>query len=146
MGLIFLAILMLTVTTSFMLSTNNFKAVGNMQSRVEAAAAIDTAVEKIISTETIFLHPEATTLAADAYGNVVTINAPVCTRSVVLETEDSADAVSNIYLEGTINLAATEFVETYWDIHTTASNESTGAKIETHQGIRIVLFAYPDPC
>lgn len=146
MGMIFLAILMLAVTASFTLSTNNLKAVGNMQSRAEAAAAIDRAVETLISSTAIFSRPVATTLAVDAYGNVVIIEKPECIRSVALTTETSADSVSNIYQEGIVNLAATDFVETYWDIHATATNGSTGARVETHQGIKIILPADPNPC
>lgn len=145
MGLIFLAILMLTVATSFMLSTNNFKAVSNMQSRVEAAAAISIAVEHLISTSAIFITPVVTTLAADAYGNVVTIDRPVCTRSVAIEKKDSGDPGLNLFQEGVDN-EASAFVETYWDISATATNGSTGARVETHQGIKIILPADPNPC
>lgn len=146
MGLILLALLMLSVSVSFQLSTNNLKSVGNMQFRSEAAAAADAAVEKLISTDAIFLAPVLTTVPADSHGVTVSIAAPVCIKSVAVDANISADATPNIYQEGVTPTAASGYVETNWDIAATASSGATGAKVENHQGIKIILPADPNPC
>jgi hypothetical protein len=57
---------------------------------------------------------------------------------------NSADANPNIYLEG-VTLSS-GYVETHWDIAATASGAAMGAKVETHQGIKIILPSDPNPC
>jgi Tfp pilus assembly protein PilX len=150
MGLILLAVLMLTVTVSFMMSNNNLKSISNMQFRAEAAAAADAAVEKLISTDAIFRKPVATTIPADAdadaYGMAVSIDAPKCMRSVEIEAGSSADATPTFYQEGNLNLTAQGYMETYWDIHTKVTNVETGSLVEVYQGIMIVLPSEPPPC
>lgn len=146
MGLIVLAILMLSVSVAFLMSNNNLRAVGNMQSRAEAVAAADAAVEKLISSDAIFLSPAVTTLPADDHGVAVTIAAPVCVKFMALDAGNSADATPNIYQEDVTLTVASGYLETDWDISTTASNGATSAKVETHQGIKIILPADPNPC
>lgn len=146
MGLILLAILMLSVSGAFLMSNNNLKSVGNMQSRAEAAAAADAAVEKLISSDAIFLSPAVTTVPADDHGVAVTIAAPECVKSVALDASNSADATPNIYQQDVTLTAASGYLETDWDISTTASNGATSARVETHQGIKIILPADPNPC
>ena len=48
-GLIMLVLITLMVTTAFMLSNTNLKAVGNMQFRDEAIAAANVATEDVLS-------------------------------------------------------------------------------------------------
>lgn len=146
MGLILLAILMLTVSVSFMMSNNNLKSVGNMQSRAEATAAADAAVEALISNDAIFRRPVETTSQADARGMVVIISKPECQRSVRINSGFSEDGTPTFYQEGTLNMTAQKYVETYWDIHSKVSNGATSALVETYQGIKIVLPAEPNPC
>lgn len=146
MGIIFLTLLMLSVTVAFRMSNNNLKAVGNMQSQAEAEASAEAAIEKLISTDAPFLAPVKTDVAADSYGVAVTIAKPECVRSVVVDVSTSADATPNIYLQDVNPLSGSGYVETHWDIAATASGGATGAKVETHQGIKIVLPADPNPC
>lgn len=146
MGIIFLILLMLSVTVAFRMSHNNLKAVGNMQSQAEAEAAAGAAVEKLISTDAIFLAPVATTVPADAYGVAVSIAVPECTRSIPVDASTSADTTPNIYLQGITPASASGYAETHWDIAATASGAATGAKVEMHQGIKIILPADPSPC
>lgn len=146
MGLILLAILMLSVSAAFLMSNNNLKSVGNMQSRAEAAAAADAAVEKLISSDAIFLLPAVTTLPADDHGVAVSIAKPVCIKSVAVDANISADTTPNIFQQGVTPTAASGYMETDWDISATASNGATSARVETHQGIKIILPADPNPC
>jgi hypothetical protein len=146
MGIIFLVLIMLSVTVAFRMSNNNLKAVGNMQSQSEAEAAAEAAVEKLISTDAIFLAPAASTVAADAYGVSVSLPKPECLRSVAVNVNTSADANPNIYLQNVTPSAASGYVETHWDIAAVASAGATGAKAEIHQGVKLILPADPDPC
>lgn len=145
-GLILLTLLMLSVSIAFLMSNNNLKSVGNMQSRAEAAAAAEAAVENLISTDTIFLAPAATSVPADAHGVAVSIAAPACVKSVPVDAQSSADATPTLYQQGVAPTVASGYVLTDWDIAATATNAATGASVETHQGVRIMLPAEPNPC
>ena len=146
MGLMFLTILMLVVTLAFRMSSTNLKAVGNMQSQSEAEAAADRAIERLISSDTIFITPQPTAVPADDYGVTVTIATPECIRAVPIDAQTSADSTPNIYQQGVVNAANSGFLETHWDIAATAEGGTTGAKVEVHQGVRLVLPADPNPC
>lgn len=146
MGLILLAVLMLSATVAFLMSNSNLKSVGNMQSRSEAAASADAAVEKLISTDAIFLAPAVTAVPADVQGVTVSIAAPVCFKAAVVEVNSSADTTPNIYQQGVTPTTGSGYVSTDWDIAATASNGATGAKVETHQGVRLIMPADPNPC
>jgi Tfp pilus assembly protein PilX len=145
MAIIFLTLLMLSVTIAFRMSNSNLKAVGNMQSQAEAAASAEAAVEKLISSDAIFLAPAATNVPEDSYGVTVSIAKPECLRAVAVEAGTSADATPNIYLNGVAALTAA-YMETQWDIAATATGAATGAKVETHQGVKIILPSDPNPC
>lgn len=146
MGIIFMTILMLVVTIAFRVSSTNLQAVGNMQSQAESEAAAQAAIERLISTDAIFLAPAATTRPADAYGVAVSLAAPVCTRSVPVQANTSPDSTPNIYQQGVINAANSGFVETQWDIQAVATGGPNGARAQIHQGIRVVLPSDPNPC
>jgi hypothetical protein len=134
------------LTVAFRMSNTNLKAVGNMQSQGEAGAAAEAAIEQLISTDAVFRVPVASTVAADAHGVTVSIDKPVCVRAVVVDAMTSADATPNIYLQGVTPASASGYMETHWDIAATASGAATGAKVEMHQGIKIILPADPNPC
>jgi Tfp pilus assembly protein PilX len=144
MGIIFLTLLMLSVTVAFRMSSSNLKAVGNLQSQAEAEASAEAAIEKLISTDAVFLAPAGSTVPEDSYGVSVSIAAPVCIRAVPVGVDSSGDPNPNIHLEGVTLLQG--YLETHWDIAATATTGATGAKVETHQGIKIVLPDDPNPC
>ena len=146
MGIIFLTLLMLTVTVAFRMSNTNLKAVGNMQSQAEAEAAAERAIERLISSDAIFLAPAATNVAADAYGVAVSIAAPECIRAVPVNANTSPDSTPNIYQQGVVNAANSGYLETHWDIAATATGGLTGARVQMHQGVRLVMPADPNPC
>jgi Tfp pilus assembly protein PilX len=145
MGIIFLTLIMLSVTVAFRLSQNNLKAVGNMQSQAEAEASAEAAVEKLISTDSIFLAPAATNVPVDAYGVTVAIPAPACIRTVAINANTSGDATPNIYIEG-VPIGGSGYLETHWDIAASATGGATGANVETHQGVKVILPSDPNPC
>ena len=145
MGVIFLTLIMLSVAVAFRMSNNNLKAIGNMQAEAEAKAAAERAIEKLISSDAIFKTPAATTVAPDAYGVSVALAAPTCIRSVIVDSQTSADPNGNIFLRG-VATTASGYVETYWDIAATATSAATGANVEVHQGVRLIMPSTPNPC
>lgn len=146
MGIIFMTLLMLTVTIAFRMSNTNLKAVGNMQSQAEADAAAERAIERAISSDTIFVAPAATNFPADEYGVAVAIAPPTCIRAVPVNANTSPDSTPNIYQQGVTPASSSGYVETHWDIAATASGGTTGATVEMHQGVRLVMPADPNPC
>lgn len=145
-GLILLVLITLIVTSAFNLSTGNLKAVGNMQTRDEAVAAANVAIERVISTDAIFFAPAAKTESVGPYS--VSVAAPVCISSVSIKDYTSADTNPNVLIEGGPGGggSATGFVVTYWDITATVNDTTTGARAEVHQGVKITLPASPTPC
>lgn len=147
-SLILLVVITLMVTSAFTLSSGNMKAVGNMQVREEAIAASNLAIERLISSDTIFFSPQATTATVAPYS--VAIATPVCTGSVEIKTNTSADPNPNVMLDGGPSggggVISTGYKITYWDIAATVSDTATGARSEVHQGVKITLPATPEPC
>lgn len=145
-GLIMLVLITLMVTSAFTLSTGNLKSVGNMQVREEAISAANVAIERLISSDAIFLAPAGSTVSVAPY--TVTIAAPVCVASVAIKSGTSADTNPNVLIEGgpAASGSATGYKVTYWDITATVDDATTGAKAEVHQGVKITLPASPEPC
>ena len=146
MGIVFLTLLMLSVTIAFRMSNNNLKAVGNMQSQAEAEASAERAIERVISTDSIFLAPAATNVAKDEYDVTVAVAAPECIRSVAIEANTSPDANPNIYIQNLPPGSNSGYVETHWNIPATATGVSAGSRVVVNQGVRIVMQSDPNPC
>jgi len=144
-GLILLVLITLVVTSAFMLSSTNLKAVGNMQYRDEAIAAANAAIEQVISSDVIFLNPVAQAVVVGDY--TVQVAAPVCLYAVAVNTATSNDPNPNILIEGAGGGGGGgAFQDTYWDIAATVDDGLTGAAVVAHQGIKITLPAAPNPC
>lgn len=145
-ALILLVLITLMVTSAFTLSTGNLKSVGNMQVRDEAISAANVAVERAISSDTIFFNPALTTVSVPPYS--VTIAAPVCLGSATIPDYTSPEFNANLLIEGPAGPVTTPsgYKITYWDITATVDDPTTGAKAEVHQGVKITLPASPEPC
>lgn len=146
MGIVFLTLLMLSVTIAFRMSNNNLKAVGNMQAQAEAQASAERAIERVISSDTVFLAPAQTDLPKDEYDVTVSVAPPACTRSVAIEANTSPDSNPNIYIQNLPPGSNSGYVETHWNIAATATGASTGARVVVNQGVRIVMQSDPNPC
>ena len=142
-AIIFLTLVMVTVTIAFRMSSTNLKSVGNMQAQAQAAA--EKAVERLISSDAIFVTPAATNVAADEYGVSVSIPAPECIRATPVYVPTSGDGTPNIYIEGK-PFSSSGFVDTHWNITARADGGATGAKVEVNQGVRLVMPDDPNPC
>lgn len=143
-GLIMLVLITLMMVTAFMQSSGNLKSVGNMQYRDEATAAANAAIEEVISTAANFVTPAANTITVGDYS--VSVAVPQCLYQIPIVVNSSGDQNPGIYIEGVVASGASGFLETYWDIAATVTDTMSGTSVETHQGIKIVLPADPNPC
>lgn len=136
-GLILLVLITLMVTTAFTLSNTNLKSVGNMQSRDEAVAAANKAIEQVMSSNfTNALAAENIDIDINNDGvtdYVVNISIPVCVRASI----DTSATVSSITL-GTAMSTSYNW-NTLWDIQAVVNDTKTGAKTTVHAGTRVLL-------
>lgn len=144
-AIMFLTLLMLTVTVAFRMSNANLKAVGNMQGQAEAQAAAEKAIERVISTDAIFVTPAPANFPADEHGVRVTVATPECIRATPVYVATSGDGNPNIFIEGK-PMTSSGFTETHWNISAVAQADATGAKVEIDQGVRLVMPDDPNPC
>lgn len=135
-GLIMLVLLTLVVTSAFMLSTGNLKAVGNMQFRNEAAAAANKAIEQVLGSD-FTKAPGAEQVNVDINNDgstdyVVDVAKPTCIRASVA----AAAAKSSLKLPA---MSTQSYWNTVWDIDATVSDAVSGASIRIRQGVRVLL-------
>jgi Tfp pilus assembly protein PilX len=135
-GLIMLVLLTLVVTSAFMLSTGNLKAVGNMQFRNEAAAAANKAIEQVLGSD-FTKAPAAEQVNVDINNDgstdyVVDVATPMCIRASVA----AAAAKSSLKLPA---MSTQSHWNTVWDIDATVNDAVSGASIRIRQGVRVLL-------
>lgn len=136
-GLIMLVLITLMVTSAFMLSTGNLKAVGNMQFRNEALAAANLAAEQVLSSAFTGA-PAAQVVNVDLNNDgttdyVVNIAIPDCVRATV-----AIPALGSSLSLGA-SMSSSAFWNTIWDIDATVDDPVSGARIQVRQGVRVLL-------
>lgn len=136
-GLIMLVLITLVVTSAFLLSTGNLRAVGNMQFRNEAIAAANRAIELKIGSNFAVPTPE-NALPVDLTGDgqadyFVDIATPTCIRATVA----SPTAASSLSLGAAMTTSSNW--NTIWDIDAVVNDAKTGAAIRIRQGVRVLL-------
>ena len=129
-----LVLLTLVMTSAYMLSSGNLKAVGNMQFRDEAIAAANAAIEQIISSDFTTLPVSSTILVdidqdgSDDYS--VAVQTPVCVQAVPI-----SGGVAN--LSGvTSGVPSSTDYNSVWDIEARVNSTTTGAAVIIRQGVR----------
>ncbi|MEP6389102.1 MAG: hypothetical protein ABJ056_04175 [Halioglobus sp.] len=132
-----LLLITLLITTAFSLSTTNLRAVGNVQSRDEAIAAADTAIEQVIVLNTstaAFAAARTYTIDMNLGGNIynVEVPAPVCVRTEQVNIEST----SSVTLPG---FSAGDAWNTIWEINAIATQPATGVRVSVVQGIKVLL-------
>jgi hypothetical protein len=159
-SLIMLVLLMLAVAAGFAISNTNLRSVGNMQSRDEAIAAANMAIEQVIS-ENFINTPEIPSVNIDINNDgstdyVVDIAEHYCIRAVTT-TRDEPLKKSKCS-EGFEHEMGTEdckliidplidppppppgnYWNTDWIINATAQNEMSGVSASVEVGVRILL-------
>lgn len=138
-GLIMLVLLTLVVTSAFMLSTGNLRAVGNMQFRNEAIAAANKAIEQVMGspfTNDPAAAAESINVDIDNDGGtdyVVNIAEPECIRATVA----SPSAPSSLSLGAGMSSASSW--NTIWDVVAEVNDTVSGASVQIRQGVRVLL-------
>lgn len=144
-GMIMLVLITLMVTSAFTLSTTNLKSVGNMQSREEALAAVNKAIEQVQASfiiSTTSAPPPADEILVDINNDgitdyQVTFAAPICIRASVA----AAAVLSSVTLP---TLSTSSDWNTVWDIDATVTPTSTnvgasGTSVRAHSGVRVYM-------
>ncbi|SEI38109.1 hypothetical protein SAMN04244579_00119 [Azotobacter beijerinckii] len=140
-GLVMLLLFTLMISSTFVLSTTNLKAVGNMQSHDEAQAAANAAVELVIrSPFTNDPAAAAESINMDMNNDGVTdytvsIATPVCIQ------KDEVPAVVTGYESGVRAGIVTPNSQwnTLWDISATVTDPVSGASVRVRSGIKVLL-------
>lgn len=137
-GLVMLLVFMLMVTGAFVLSSVNLKAVGNMQSRTEAVAAANAAIELVIQspfTESPAAEPLNIDINNDGLIDYeVVVEKPECIRFVevpVAEEGRESGVRSGIVTPSQWN--------TLWNISASVSDSASGAMVKVRSGVWVLI-------
>lgn len=135
-GLIMLTLITVMVASAFSLSSSNLKSVGNMQFRNEAVAAANKAIEQVVSSSfTSSTASESVEVDLNNDGTTdytVVVAPPACIRAKTA----SDPTLSSIALGSGMSMASTW--NTVWEIVATVTDATTGAKVVTRSGIRVL--------
>ena len=136
-GLIMLVLISLIVVNAFTLSSSNLKSVGNMQTREEALAAANQAIEQVISSNFTSV-PVAQTVTVDINKDdtldySVVLATPTCVRA----TQATVAAPSDVELGAAMSSGSTW--NTDWDLDATVTDAASGAQVRVRQGVRVLL-------
>ena len=134
-GLIMLLLFTLMISTTFMLSSTNLKAVGNMQSRNEALAAANMAINLMMSTA-FTTAPAADTVNVDLNNDgtddyLVELAQPQCVQASLA----AATAPSSV----TLATMSRSTWNTVWEIRASVSDPLSGAATVVRTGVRVLL-------
>jgi Tfp pilus assembly protein PilX len=140
-SLIMLMLITMFVITAFKYSSTNLKSVNNMQTRAEAIAAANKAMEQVIGSWDFTSPPVADQINVDIDNDgqndyVVNIVAPVCVKAVAVSAPNAADSECPTNAEG-ITVCAAPVASLYnvmWELDATATG-TTGTKVRVRQGI-----------
>lgn len=142
-GLIVLALITVMVAAAFKFSTYNLKAVGNMQSRNEAVAAANQALEQTIGSWDFSSAPNADEIAVDIDRNgsmdyTVVIQTPTCVKATAVRGAGDAGGDCIVTEEGLRTCPSATASADYnavWELDATATSASSGTKVRIRQGI-----------
>ncbi len=134
-GLIMLLLFTMMISSTFMLSSTNLKAVGNMQSRNEALAAANMAINLMLSTA-FTAAPAADTVNVDLNNDgtddyQVQLAQPQCVQASLA----AATAPSSV----TLATMSRSTWNTVWEIRASVSDPVSGAATVVRSGVRVLL-------
>jgi Tfp pilus assembly protein PilX len=140
-SLIMLILITMFVVIAYKFSSTNLKSVNNMQTRAEAIAAANKAMEQVIGSWDFSTPPSADQINVDIDNNgsndyVVNVAAPVCVKAVAVSTPSAADSECPTNTEGLTVCAPTTatLYNVLWELDATATG-TTGTKVRVRQGI-----------
>jgi hypothetical protein len=143
-GLIMLVPITLLVTSAFTLSASNLKSVGNMQTRDEAIAAGNKAIEQVLSSP-FTNSPAAETIEVDIDNDsttdyLVEFAEPTCIGAT--KVAGSSAPPSSITLGSAFSVVTGNYYETLWDLDAQVADEASkdrGTSVHVRQGVRVLL-------
>jgi len=162
-ALVFLVIVAFIVLTAYRLSGQQLALAGNTQSRAQALAAANFAIERTISTVDFVLTPAvvaATPVAVDIDGNGhddlnVTVGLPACYRVRVvpqsqLDEKNAGDVgcISGLGPAGSVLVVGgaggapagggeSQCADSEWNVSATAADAVTGSALTVNQGVAV---------
>ncbi|RIX78114.1 pilus assembly PilX family protein [Acidovorax cavernicola] len=160
-GMIMLLLITLVVTAAFNLSSANLKAVGNLQTRNEAVAAANRAIEEVAASLLVpgsdgspsLAAPQGTVSMVDINNDgvtdyIVTVAPPVCVRATKALDSGGGGSTGPGGITGGASssgsglAALPDQYNAVWDISTTVTDAAagtTGASTSVRQGVRALL-------
>ncbi|KWT72730.1 MULTISPECIES: hypothetical protein [unclassified Variovorax] len=157
-GLIMLVLITLTVVVAFNVSISNLKSVGNMQTRNEAVAAANRAIEEVAASllppnadgSPSMVAPTATVSLVDINNDgktdyTVQVAAPTCARVTKASGGGGGTTTGPGGITGggsTSGSGLTALPDQYnavWDISTTVTDAATGGSTAVRQGVRVLM-------
>jgi hypothetical protein len=140
-SLIMLVLITLLVTSAFTLSTTSLQSVGNMQSREEAVAAANKAIEQVLSSP-FTDDPAGEAIDVDINNDdvrdyEVTIDTPTCVSAE--QVAATSIPPSSLSLGGFFSSAVSHHYQTVWDINANVMHPATGTSVRVRQGVRVLL-------
>lgn len=141
-GLIMLLLITLMVSSAFTLSMSGLQSVGNMQTRDEAVAAGNKAIEQVVGSP-FTAAPASETINVDLNNDgltdyVVAINTPICVSATLVA--GTTVAPSSVSLGSAFATSTSNLYETVWDLDANVTDPNrSGAAVRVHQGVRVLL-------
>jgi Tfp pilus assembly protein PilX len=143
---LFVAMIMLVLTTvmvasAFSVSMVNTRSVGNMQTRTEAVAAANRAIEQVLASP-FSDAPAAESIDVDLDNDGVTeyqvdFAVPTCVSATQIAAVSPPP--SSLTLGTAFTTASSSFYRTVWDLDATVTHEATGTSVHVRQGVRVLL-------
>lgn len=136
-GLIMIVLITLIVVSAFTMSSTNLKSVGNMQIREESLAAVNQAIESVVSSP-FAITPVAQSLNVDINKDgindfTVAVAVPICTKASIAASADPSDE------ELGPGMSSASTWNTEWDIDAQVNDAASGASVRVRQGVRVLL-------
>lgn len=134
-ALIMLLLFTLMISSTFMLSSTNLKAVGNIQSRSEAIAAANKAIEYMLSTS-FTSAPTAEQVGFDINNDgAIDYTASVAQPQCIQAAPSSVTPPSSV----TLPTMSNKTWNTVWEIRSSVSDPVSGASAVVRSGVRVLL-------
>jgi Tfp pilus assembly protein PilX len=138
--LIMLVVLTMFAITGFNLSSVNLKIVGNFQQSKEAEATVQEALERVLSTVSIFAAPAAVCLPSGATPTGTAPNQTCATATDVLIAKPQCN-YSTAAAGYTKKLGELTPEDTHWEVRASYTDPLTKAAAAVVQGVAVRMLA-----
>jgi len=143
-AMVMLILITLMVITAYSLSNMNLKTVGNLQTRKEAIASAESAIEQVI--DGTFWIPKPPDLPALPVSQIIDIDidrdltddysVSVAVLPCLRATEATITSASSVTLVG---FSSSSAWNTVWVLDATATNAASGTRVRVRHGVRVLM-------